>query len=72
MSLEPSIKPLTITVKRAGALLGVSRNTIHRAITGGNLKVIKLGGRVLIDYASLEALANTGVRSLPETYGRVA
>jgi len=70
MSLEPSTKPLTVTIKRAGELLGVSRQTIHRAITAGNLRTIRLGGRVLVDYGSLEAIVNTGVRSLPASYVR--
>lgn len=55
-----SPKPLTATVKQAGALLNVSRRTIYRLIGMGHLKAIHLGRAVRIPVASIEALIARG------------
>jgi len=70
MSSLEAAKPLTVTVRRAGELLDVSRATIYRAIAAGNLETIHIGGRVLVIYASLEAVARNGIGALPENPSR--
>jgi hypothetical protein len=49
--------PLTITIKRAQQLSGLSRATINRMMWAGKLRSSTVGSRRLIEYASfVEAL----------------
>jgi excisionase family DNA binding protein len=49
--------PLTITIKSAMELSGLSRPTINRLMWSGKLRSSKVGSRRLIEYASfVEAL----------------
>lgn len=41
-------KPLTYTVARAAALLGVSRNTAYEAVRTRQLPAIRIGRRIVI------------------------
>lgn len=45
--------PPTVTVERAGELLGVSRGTAYRAATSGDLPTFKLGRRLFVPTARL-------------------
>jgi excisionase family DNA binding protein len=47
-----SFPPLTITVRSATQLSGLSRITINRMMWAGKLRSSKVGGRRLIEYAS--------------------
>jgi excisionase family DNA binding protein len=47
-----SVPPLTITVRSATQLSGLSRITINRMMWAGKLRSSKVGGRRLIEYAS--------------------
>lgn len=51
-----STSPLTITVRRAQELSGLSRVTINRAIWAGKLKSSTVGTRRLIEYRSFVEL----------------
>jgi hypothetical protein len=48
----PTDQPLTLTIRRAQELSGLSRATINRAIWGGKLKSSCVGSRRLIEYSS--------------------
>jgi excisionase family DNA binding protein len=49
--------PLTITIRRAQELSGLSRATINRLMWSGKLRSTTVGSRRLIEYASfVEAL----------------
>jgi excisionase family DNA binding protein len=48
--------PPTITVERAGELLGISRRSAYRAAASGELPTIRLGRRLLVPSARLLAL----------------
>jgi len=49
-----SLPPTPLSIKQAAAALGVSKNTIHRAIAGGRLKALRFEATTLrIDVAEL-------------------
>ena len=48
--------PPTISVERAGELLGISRRSAYRAAANGELPSVKLGRRILVPTARLLAL----------------
>ena len=45
--------PPTVTVERAGELLGVSRATAYRAASSGDLPTFRLGRRLFVPTARL-------------------
>jgi excisionase family DNA binding protein len=45
--------PPTISVERAGEVLGISRRSAYRAATTGELPTIRLGRRLLVPTARL-------------------
>lgn len=49
------ITPMTVDVPNAAALIGVSVQTIYRAVQRGQLARLKLGHRTLIRRSDLEA-----------------
>jgi len=51
----------TLTVNEAAAFLGVSRATAWRRVWDGSLPSIRLGRRVLIPRARLEAMVDEAV-----------
>jgi len=53
---DVEIRPLTVSVNKACAILGIGRTKMHELMHAGSVKSIRLGKRRLIDYASLEAL----------------
>jgi excisionase family DNA binding protein len=56
MAPDPGEPPLYASPARAAALLDVSRDTIDRAVQSGELKAVRLRGRVLISRASFDRL----------------
>jgi excisionase family DNA binding protein len=54
------VVPLTITIKTAQELSGLSRATVNRLMWSGKLRSTTVGSRRLIDYASfVEAIGLT-------------
>lgn len=51
----------TASVPEAGRELGLSRNAAYLAAQRGELPTIKMGRRILVPRAALEALLNKGV-----------
>ena len=47
---------LTISVERAGELLGLSRNSAYTAAKNGQLPVLKIGKRLLVPKVALERM----------------
>ena len=47
---------LTVSVQRAGELLGLSRNSVYAAVKNGQLPVLKIGKRLLVPKVRLERL----------------
>jgi excisionase family DNA binding protein len=45
-----------LSIQETARLLGTSRSTIYRLITGGNLKVVKLGDRSIIKRNEIDKL----------------
>jgi len=52
--------PLTISVERAGQILGISRRSAYRAAARGDLPTFKVGRRLLVP--TLRLLDLLGVR----------
>jgi excisionase family DNA binding protein len=51
---------ISFSVREAAKQCGLSERTIHSAIQRGDLKVLRVGRRVLVTPASLEKYLNTG------------
>lgn len=48
--------PLTHTLNDAAHITGLSRSTLYRHANAGRLRLVKVGGRTLVDAVSLRAL----------------
>jgi excisionase family DNA binding protein len=59
-SESDDLYPLLVGVRRACELLGIGNTMIYRLIGAGKIRTVKIGGRTLIETASLRALASTG------------
>ena len=55
---------LALTVKEAAAALGVGKDAIYKAINRGDLRAVKLGGRLLVPQIELNRML--GVDGEPE------
>jgi len=51
------IAPTAVSIRTAGAMLGLSRNGVNGALARGDLERVKSGRRVLIPLASIHRLA---------------
>ena len=56
--MTTNIESLTVTVDVAGKMLGISRPTAFKRVNDGSIPSIRLGGRILISKARLEAMLN--------------
>lgn len=54
--MEMNDLPPTISVVRAAALLGISRNAAYQAIAAGELPALRLGRRLLVPTARLAVM----------------
>jgi len=52
---------LTYTVPEAAAILGISRGLAYEMVHAGTLPALRLGSRILIPRAALEATVNSPV-----------
>lgn len=52
----PRPDPLAYTLNAATAASGLSRSTLYRHSAAGRLKLVRVGGRTLVDAGSLRAL----------------
>lgn len=57
----PFQSPVALTVPQAARLLGVGRNTLYDAVSRGDVPHIRIGRRILIPNAALEAFLNCEV-----------
>jgi excisionase family DNA binding protein len=62
----PAPEALLVTIKQTERLLGLSYVTIYALIRAGKLTVVRIGGRTLIDHASVKELARTGCAAIAE------
>ncbi len=53
---SPAPAPLSYTLNDAVAVSGLSRATLYRHGKAGRLRLVKVGGRTLVDAASLRVL----------------
>jgi excisionase family DNA binding protein len=53
---QPKLDPISVTVRQACAVTGLSHVTIYKLIGEGKLHSVKIGRRRLITYASLRGL----------------
>ena len=51
---------LALSPAEAAEALGVSRSTVYRMVSSGQLSVVKVGRRTLVATATLVALLQTG------------
>ena len=51
-----TLHTLTHTLNDAAQITGLSRSTLYRHAASGRLRLVKVGGRTLVDAASLRAL----------------
>ena len=52
--MEQQNQRLTITVREAAELLGLSRNAAYEAVRRGDIPAIRIGGRILVPKHALE------------------
>lgn len=57
---DPQIEP-TISVERAGQLLGMSRPSAYAAVQRGDIPSIKIGRRLIIPTAKILAMLGLGI-----------
>jgi excisionase family DNA binding protein len=50
-------RPLLVGAKPAAAILGISRTTLDALVRKGEIRAVRLGGRVLFAHAELERVA---------------
>lgn len=62
-SLGPNglARPEPLTIGEAAAIVGFSREAIHKAIVDGRLRFTRIDGRRMIDLADLRDLERRGV-----------
>jgi excisionase family DNA binding protein len=53
---EPNAAPITHTLNDAARITGLSRSTLYRHAAAGRLRMVRVGGRTLVDAVSLRAL----------------
>jgi excisionase family DNA binding protein len=53
---HPVPTQLTHTINDAAHIVGLSRSTLYRHAAAGRLRLVKVGGRTLVDASSLRAL----------------
>lgn len=56
-------EPLTMTVDEAAQKLGISRNTAYACARSGELPIIRLGKRMLVPRAALEAMVRGDLKA---------
>jgi excisionase family DNA binding protein len=61
---DPIAEP-TISVERAGRLMGVSRNSAYEAARTGELPVLRVGRRLLVPTAKFLALLGISEQNKP-------
>ena len=54
--MEDQLERLVYTVEEAGRLLGVSRTTAYECVRTGQLPSVRLGRRIVVPRAAIEAL----------------
>ena len=62
-SFSQPTEALSFTVESARALSGLSRTTLYKLASRGDLRMIKVYGRTVVDGASLRALLAQGTTS---------
>ena len=50
-----TIQPLAVSVSEAGTLLGVKRTSVYKAVHRGDIKLLKIGRRSLIQTQSIRS-----------------
>ena len=60
---------LALTVAEAARAIGISRSSMYAEINRGNIRTVKLAGRLLVPWAELELLIGRGDRPELETEG---
>jgi excisionase family DNA binding protein len=56
----------TITIEEAAVLLGIGRGTAYEAARRGELPTLRIGRRLLVPVAALDALLNAPTRHAAE------
>jgi excisionase family DNA binding protein len=52
--------PVWVTVKEAARISGIQRTRLYELFAEGTIKSIKIGGKRLVSFASIEALGADG------------
>lgn len=60
MSVDDAIKPISMSLRDAGAYIGVCRRTLYNLINDGSIEMVKVRGKTLIRTASLDRLILEG------------
>jgi excisionase family DNA binding protein len=53
---SPARAPVWVTVKEAARISGIQRTRLYELFAQGTIKSIKIGGKRLVSFASIEAL----------------
>ncbi len=63
MDTQEQHEPLTITVERAGQLLGISRGLAYDLVRRGEIPAIRLGRRLVVPARAIDELLNDRARA---------
>ncbi|MGF1600314.1 MAG: helix-turn-helix domain-containing protein [Acidimicrobiales bacterium] len=56
-----SLERQTYTVPEVAQILGIGRNTAYESCRVGEIPTVRVGGRVLVPRAAIEAMLSVGV-----------
>jgi excisionase family DNA binding protein len=62
-AVADGLRPLAVSVARAGALLGICRAKTYELLRRGELRAVKIGTRTLIPVSELEAFLTRGLEA---------
>ena len=54
-----TMQPLAVSVSEAGTLLGVKRTSVYKAVRRGDIKLLKIGRRSLIQTQSIRSYVDS-------------
>lgn len=77
MTHSPPVVPLTLSAEEAAIALGISRRSVDRAIARGEIRAVRIGGRVVIPRGEIARVLGLGAvaldhRGVPTDRGPVA
>ncbi len=64
MSIPDALERRTYTVVEVSQILGIGRNTAYESCRSGEIPTVRVGGRVLVPRAAIDALLSVSTDEL--------